>query len=47
MLARSVSAELKEAELLEELRKDHEEQARAGVFLTTEDLVSAADWGRE
>ncbi len=47
VIARNAAAAAKEASLLEELRKDHEEQARAGIFLSDEDILSAVEWGRE
>jgi hypothetical protein len=47
MLARSAAEELREATLMEEIRKDREEMARKGVYLTEEDIQSAIDWGRE
>jgi len=47
VIAGNAAAEAREAALLEELRKDHEEQARAGIFLTDEDILSAVEWGRE
>ena len=47
MLARSAMAERKEAELLEEIRRGHEEMAHKGIFATREDILSAIEWGRE
>ena len=47
MLARNVADEQHEAALLEEIRKDREEMAKKGVYLTEEDIQSAIDWGRE
>lgn len=39
--------EKREAELLEEIRKDREEMARQGVYLTDEFIQEAKRWGRE
>jgi plasmid stability protein len=47
ILARNVANEQNEATLLEEIRKDREEMAKEGVYLTDEDIQSAIDWGRE
>lgn len=47
ILERGVEAELKEQVLLEEIRKDRDEMARRGVFLTEEDIQSAIDRGRK
>jgi hypothetical protein len=47
VVARNAAAEAREAALLEQLRQDHEEQERAGIFLTDDDIISATEWGRE
>jgi hypothetical protein len=47
LLSLGVEAELKEQVLLEEIRKDRDEMARRGIFLTDEDIQSAINWGRK
>lgn len=47
MLARGAAAEQAEAELLDDIRRGHEEMARKGVFVTDEDILAAIEWGRE
>ena len=47
MLARSAAEEQKESELLEDIRRGHEEMARKGIFVTEADILSAIEWGRE
>lgn len=47
MLARSAVAEQKESDLLEDIRRGHEEMARKGIFVTEADILSAIEWGRE
>ena len=48
MLARDVAAgEQNEADLLDEIRRERDEMAKKGIYLTVEDIQSAIDWGRE
>jgi plasmid stability protein len=47
MLARDVAADAREAALLEEIRKGHQEMAKSGIFATADEIRSAIEWGRE
>ena len=47
MLARAAAADAREAELLSEIRRGHEEMAKKGIYATPEDILSAVEWGRE
>lgn len=47
MLSRSAAVEDREAKLLDDIRKERDEMARDGVFLTEDDILSAIEWGRE
>ncbi|MEZ0268309.1 MAG: hypothetical protein ACAI43_26580 [Phycisphaerae bacterium] len=47
VVKRDTAAEARESALIEDIKRGHDEQAKAGIFLTTEELVSAPDWGRE
>jgi len=47
VVKRDAAAEAREAALIEDIKRGHEEQAKKGVFLTTDDILSAVEWGRE
>jgi hypothetical protein len=47
MLARVADDELREAELMEEIRQGLAEQASKGVYITGEEMQAAIDRGRE
>ena len=47
MLTRNIAAEEREEALLAAIRKDHEEMAAKGIFMTEEDIQAAIEWGRE
>ncbi|HZL38618.1 MAG TPA: hypothetical protein VFC78_25140 [Tepidisphaeraceae bacterium] len=47
LLAKALAFEAEDAELLAEIRKDREQMAQNGVFLTDEFLDRAKRWGRE
>jgi hypothetical protein len=47
VVKRDAAAEAREAGLIEDIKRGHEEQAKKGIYLTTEDILSAVEWGRE
>ena len=47
LLAKALAEDPREAELLAEIRKEREEMASRGVFLTNESIAEAKSWGRE
>jgi hypothetical protein len=47
VVKRDAATEGREAALIEAVKRGHEEQATMGIYLTTEDILSAVEWGRE
>jgi hypothetical protein len=47
LLAKALNEDLAEAELMAEIRKERDEMAARGVFLTNESIAEAKNWGRE
>lgn len=47
LLAKALAEDPREAELLAEIRREREEMASRGVFLTNASIAEAKRWGRE
>jgi len=47
LLLKVLDEEEHEAKLMEEVRKDREEAAKQGVYITDEFIREAKNWGRE
>jgi cytochrome c-type biogenesis protein CcmH/NrfG len=47
LLAKALAVDPREAELLAEIRREREEMAKAGVYITDESIAEAKNWGRE
>jgi len=47
LLSRALDEDEREANLLEEIRKDREEAAKQGVYITDELIREAKNWGRK
>jgi len=47
LLARALDRDKRESQLMSEIRKEREELARRGVFLTDEIIQQAKNWGRK
>jgi len=47
LLARAIAEDRREAHLMEEIRKDREQMARQGVYITDDFITQAKRWGRK
>ncbi|HEX4794567.1 MAG TPA: hypothetical protein VH370_12280 [Humisphaera sp.] len=47
LLAKALDRDKRESQLMSEIRKEREELARRGVFLTDDVIQQARNWGRE
>ena len=47
LLARAIEGATRESHLMEEIRRDREEMARQGVYITEDFIRQAKQWGRD
>ena len=47
LLAKALAHDAREAELLAEIRKERDEMAQKGLFLTDDFIAQAKSWGRK